>query len=96
MSSIVNGYTIEPGAILTGANLSSADLTGANLTGANLTNAWMVNADLTGATSTRPLALRTCPKNSLHQQFLKCLHLQLTSMMLMVSSQQTKQETGLA
>ena len=53
MSSIVNGYTIEPGAILSNADLYNADLRLANLTGANLTNANLTFADLTGADLTR-------------------------------------------
>ena len=50
---IVNGYTIKPGANLTGANLSWADLTGADLTGANLTDANLTRADLREANLTR-------------------------------------------
>tara|TARA_R110000737_G_scaffold305106_1_gene312602 strand:+ start:1278 stop:4964 length:3687 start_codon:yes stop_codon:yes gene_type:complete len=57
MSSIVNGYTIEPGANLNnanlyGANLNNANLYGADLTDANLTNAVLTGADLSGANLT--------------------------------------------
>ena len=49
MSSIVNGYTIEPGANLTNADLTFADLYNADLYNANLTNADLFYADLGGA-----------------------------------------------
>ena len=50
----VNGYTIEPGAILwgadlTGANLRDAKLNMARLSGANLSGADLSGTDLRGA-----------------------------------------------
>ncbi|MDB2455598.1 pentapeptide repeat-containing protein [Planktomarina temperata] len=49
MSSIVNGYTIEPGADLSDADLSDATLTGAFLEEADLTGADLTGANLSGA-----------------------------------------------
>ena len=53
MSSIVNGYTIGPGADLSGADLYGADLNGADLSDADLRGADLRGADLSGAILTR-------------------------------------------
>ena len=49
MATVVNGYTIEPGADLSGADLRDADLTAADLTGADLSGADLRDADLKDA-----------------------------------------------